>query len=627
MAKITSRTSLNDGTEIVIDTSGKTVQLVATGNLVAKDGVTLQAVYSKLVDLWNTSTYNNYDFPMYAKDVIAGEYTIGYNGSSYNGWNWKDTNTRNYIRDGGWNEYNSSGTLTAQYCCFYGLGSLASSGTQLYYQIGSSSGTATNFTYTDMPNAAIKVYDSTPTDNRSYAKLYCRAAGYVYSSASLTDTRATSTGAYIVAFPLTDRVDTHITDSDATVASTSPYTGITATWLVGNGFSNASVGSLSVNDVRKDTAGRWFICTGAGTIDAAGVANYTLNGGSATLASYSGERLIDGGYYAFNIIVEGNNADYEKIYTKIQYLLRQSGDIDSGSGTRLGKVTDALMTFSGSNLTTATGVFIDNTKSTDTEFLFYTDVGGTVRNEPVSHNQSVTISGAVAGSRIQIYDLTSSTELYNGTPTFPYTWTDTNPYAADREIRLRVAKVSGATAKQFIEVNIGTATELNYALSYLVNQEDDATYNSNAIDGSTITNITISDATMRLSVSSSTETWQNIYAYEMYWLSTSAGIQDLGQSITSPDPANYLMDSTVLKIKNISGSVTTLTGGWGRDPNTSDTIDIIDTSGDPIFANPPHVVAYASGSGVTPTDITDIATEVWDTAKDYYQDGNYITPL
>jgi len=148
MAKITSRTLLNAGTEIFIDTAAKTVQLVATGNLVAKDGVTLQAVYSKLVDLWNTATYNDYDFPMYAKDVIAGEYSIGYNGFSYNGWNWKDANTRNYIRDGGWNEYDASGVLQKQYVGIVSLGVLQSSGIQTYYQTVNG-GSATDFTYTD----------------------------------------------------------------------------------------------------------------------------------------------------------------------------------------------------------------------------------------------------------------------------------------------------------------------------------------------------------------------------------------------------------------------------------------------------------------------------------------------
>ena len=46
------------GTELTINTTNKTFKLIATGNLVAKDGVTGQAVYSKFVELWTTATYN-----------------------------------------------------------------------------------------------------------------------------------------------------------------------------------------------------------------------------------------------------------------------------------------------------------------------------------------------------------------------------------------------------------------------------------------------------------------------------------------------------------------------------------------------------------------------------------------
>lgn len=620
MAKITSRTSLNAGTEIVIDTSGKTVELIATGNLVAKDGATLQAVYSKLVDLWNTATYNDYDFPMYAKDVVAGEYTIGFNGFSYNGWNWKNANTRNYIRDGGWNEYNSSGTLTAQWCCFYGLGTLASSGTQLYYQIGSSSGSATNFTYTDMPNAAIKVYDSTgPVDNRSYAKLYDRPAGYIYSSATLSDTRATATGAYIIAFPLTDRADTHITDNDTNVAGNAPFTGITATWLTGNNFDTTNTSPYVTDDVVQDTAGRWYICTGNGTADATDYLDLSAmaGAGTATFSSYTGERLINGSYYAFNIIVEGNSADYEDIYTKVQYLLRQAGDIDSGAGSHLGKVTDSLMSFSGSNLTTATGVYIDNTQGADAEFLFYTDTGGTVRSTPVTHNQSVTVSGATAGSRLQIYDLTSSTELYNGTPTFPYTWTDGSAYSADREIRIRVAYVNaGTTADEFLQVTIGTATESNYALSYLVAPVVDAVYVANAIDGSAVTDVVKNSATNRIEIdkASGTISAGTLYAYEMYYLFTATGIAADPQVITAIDTANYLIGSSY-KFKNVTAGPNvelTITGGWLRDSTTGLSITTVDTTGYTLFNAPDHIVPYATSGG---------------TESDYFDSDGYLIPL
>lgn len=620
MAKITSKSQLNDGTEIVIDTTNKTIQLVATGNLVAKDGATLRAVYSKVVDLWNTSTYNNYTFPMYAKDTIAGEYTIGFDGINYNGWNWKDTNTRNYLRDGGWNEYDSSGVLQKVYCCFYGLGNLAGSGDQPYYQL-TNGGSPINFTYTDMPNLGVKVYDyngGSPVDNRSYAKVYDRSYGYKFTSSTLSNTRSSATGAYVVAFPLTTTADDKITDNDATVASSAPYTGITATWIVGNGFSNAVVGSLAVNDVRKDTAGRWFICTGAGTIDAAGVANYTLNGGSATLTSYSGERDINGTYYAFNIIIDGNTTIAEKVYTKLQYLLRQNSDIDSGAGTRTGKITDILMTFEGSSPTTQTGVYVDNILPADSTRWVFTDVLGVPHSVPVITNQSVTISGATAGSRIQIYDLTSSTELYNGTPTFPYTWTDSNPYVADRDIRLTVTYVNGTSAKKYIRLPIGTATATDYAVRYTVNQEDDINYNTNAVDGSTVNDVAVNYGTGRMTVNKSAITWPELYAYEMYWLNTSTGIAGDGQIITAVDTANYFVDDSVAPnlIENIYTNGVKASGGWGRLIGTDDP-GVFLTSGYSVFPQVPHVVAYAVGSGVTPTDISNIISGVWSDNNTY----------
>ena len=86
MAKLTSPSSLNVSTEIVIDEPNRTIQLLAAGNLVAKDGVTLQAVYSKCVQLWATSTYQDSPFPFYAIDVLSGQFQIGTDGATFNGW-------------------------------------------------------------------------------------------------------------------------------------------------------------------------------------------------------------------------------------------------------------------------------------------------------------------------------------------------------------------------------------------------------------------------------------------------------------------------------------------------------------------------------------------------------------
>jgi len=273
MAKLTSRASLNVGTEIVINEPARTIRLLAAGNLVAKDGVTMQAVYSKCMDLWNTAPYQDSPFPFYAIDALSGQYAVGTDGATYNGWKWADDATRQMIRDGGWSEYNSAGTLARQYVGIVGLGAV-STGAQLYYQ-KVSGGAAADFTFTDQANEGIQVYgdiaaDATTTtfDSRTYFKGYCREYAKKYKDSVLADTGKTATGAYIVNLLLSNEDDLKIQANDAAMTG-APYNGITVSYYT---------------------------------------ANQTRN--------------IGGTPYNFKIIVDGNNATLEQIYTKIQYLLR-----------------------------------------------------------------------------------------------------------------------------------------------------------------------------------------------------------------------------------------------------------------------------------------------------------------
>ena len=133
MPKIISRALINVGTELTVDEPGKTFTLNVAGNLVAKDGVTLQALYSKFVELWATVTYQDSPFPFYAIDALSGQFQIGTDGSTFNGWKPANDATRQMLRDGGWSEFSSAGVLNRQYAGVVGLGSV-STGAQLYYQ-------------------------------------------------------------------------------------------------------------------------------------------------------------------------------------------------------------------------------------------------------------------------------------------------------------------------------------------------------------------------------------------------------------------------------------------------------------------------------------------------------------
>lgn len=337
MAKITDPDDLIVGTEITIDTTNKTFTLNVAGNLVAKDGVTVQAVYSKFIKLWETSSYNKYPFPMYAIDALSGQFQFGTDGSSFNGWKPSNDATRTYLRDGGWSEYSAAGALNRQYVGIVSLGDV-NAGAQLYYQRASTDAPS-NFTFADEVNEGIQVYGDATNgnfDKRSYFKGFVREYGKKYKSSVLADTGKTATGAYLVNMLLSNEDDLKIQANDATVSTTAPYTGITVTYY-----------------------------------------NVDQN------------RTIGGSAYPFRIIINGNNATAEQIYTKVQYLLRQNSDIDSGAGTVTGKTASELLYFVGDTLYTTQGVYIDNYNSNDINRLVFVDQNNVQRTEPFTSAGSI----------------------------------------------------------------------------------------------------------------------------------------------------------------------------------------------------------------------------------------------
>lgn len=351
MAKITSKSQINVGTELTIDESAKTFTLNVAGNLIAKDGVTLQALYSKFVDLWSTSTYQDSPFPMYALDALSGQYQFGTDGATFSGWKPANDATRQMLRDGGWSEYNASGTLARQYVGIVGLG-VVSAGSQLYYQ-KVSGGAAANFTFTDQVNEGIQVYgdvaaDATTTtfDNRTYFKGYVREYGKKYKDSVLADTGKTATGAYLVNLLLSNEDDLKIQANDGAMSG-APYSGITVSY-------------------------------------------YTANQ----------TRSIGGSNYNFKIIINGNNATLEQIYTKIQYLLRQSSDINTSgtAGVKTGKIQSALLSFVGDTLVTSPSVYIDNILSADSNRIEFYDDGGTKRTNPYTAAGTITFNAPLIGA-------------------------------------------------------------------------------------------------------------------------------------------------------------------------------------------------------------------------------------
>jgi hypothetical protein len=251
------------------------------------------------------------------------------------------------LRDGGWSEYAGTSSITQQFAGFIGLGTI-NSGAQPYYHLASTD-SPTNFPFSDQFNAGIKVYGDASNgnfDKRTYAKAFCREYGKRYASSVLADTGATATGANKQNFLIANSDDLKIQAADGAMTG-APYSGITVSY-------------------------------------------YTANQ----------SRSIGGSNYNFKIIIEGNNATLEQIYTKVQYLLRQGTDINASgdAGSKIGKIQSDLLTFVGDTLVTANSVYIDNIQTADSNRIEFYDDGGTKRTNPYSAAGTISFNAPLVGA-------------------------------------------------------------------------------------------------------------------------------------------------------------------------------------------------------------------------------------
>lgn len=287
------------------DTAAKTIQLVAGGSLVAKDGVTGQCLFSKIKEVLRADA-NLPKFPLPVREMIHDESM-----ELVNGWTFKDATTIKMIRDCGVAYVNAAGATTAMFACFVTLGALAAGtpDSDLYF-VQSSATNATTATFTHVNtgetfgvNELVQIYsdtngDGTPDyDYRSYAKVFLRRAGYTYDESSNVDIGYPALTYKKYNFPITHSVDPGVTVDDATLAG---YTGMAIEW-----FGADQAYSLGSN-----------------------------------------------GPYQFRQTITAAGKTHQEIYSWVQWRLRQTADIDAGAGNRTGKVAPALVFMDGTTLKT-----------------------------------------------------------------------------------------------------------------------------------------------------------------------------------------------------------------------------------------------------------------------------------
>lgn len=217
----------------------------------------------------------------------------------------------------------------------------------------------------------------------------------------------------------------------------------------------------------------------------------------------------------------------------------------------------------------------------------------------------INLSAIVAGSRLQIYDLTSSSELFNNTVAGTTSSLVFIHTGADHSIRIRLMYVSGTTPAYYWHTQTGTVT--NTGLSFVATQVENTIYETANVDGSTVTECSISEATIRIYVDDpdNTTTGQRIYNWYQYYLFTAAGIRDQdGTYITATDATHYIFANTMKIINQDTSNPLNLTGA-NITPVSGAATNIFDlTNGASVCLNFNRVegFSYSSGSGLSPEE-------------------------
>jgi len=266
-------------------------------------------------------------------------------------------------------------------------------------------------TYAGPSNEAVQIYGDAANgnlDNRNEVlTVYVREENKTYGSATTTSIGTTTLTYNVQRFPLSEAVDlkadvadTDIDSDSNGTADVAPYSGMSITYIEhANQGDWTGATAYDPNDVVKGSDGRWYITDTGGV--SAGDASDLASGSDTdvTWSSFAGERQIGSEWFAFGVVIDGVFASAEEIYEFVQWSLRQTGDIDAGTGNQVGVLAEDLMVFVGDTLRTlrqgdGDGVFIDNFNTNDTNRLEFQDdnYSGTARTFPFRSAGNITFN-------------------------------------------------------------------------------------------------------------------------------------------------------------------------------------------------------------------------------------------
>lgn len=364
--------------------------------------------------------------------------------------------------------------------------------------------------------------------------------------------------------------------------------GINAT-VRGGRFSISTAGQTAVYGTHwqdawtSTTAGRLAILCNEPTSETTDQCSFTLdtaNGsgftsaGNVSMAQLTDEVIWTMPYYALGVTGFSNTAPTITGTNAANHTLDFQYDLNDGSGfngtwltlngTNLSgitvdpndgiklKVRATVNTASATNL--LTNIRVDTTTTSSDQQIQY----------PLPSNRQGSITNIRAGSRLQIYNNTTSTEIVNtvvsGT-SYTYDYDNGTGISDGDEIRIRLARCLGATASIGYQ---GLALAGSEGFSLLAAQDDDTVYNANGIDGTTVTEFTFDYPNVQVDIDDpdGTSTITRLYAWWANERTTEDGIRTLIGGLIAEDAANYKIITSVvdLKLDNTAATGVIFTG-------------------------------------------------------------------
>jgi hypothetical protein len=242
---------------------------------------------------------------------------------------------------------------------------------------------------------------------------------------------------------------------------------------------------------------------------------------------------------------------------------------------------------------------IDGSANPHPDFTRFEADDGTYGTPPTVATASIT--GILSGSKVRIYNVTTTTETFIGTPDTSYsaTYTDGTTYTAGDSINVRVHKRGRLT----FETTVVAAAS---GWSVVANQLEDEVYTDLAIDGSLVTGFAADYLNLEVNVTvASNFNIADFYAWWSYNLESDDGIRDFVGGITAIDVGNFRINDAVVDLYIDNTTATNLRQLDNRRIFRADEAYPVKSSGgggiDIVWRNT-VLIAETGVSGLTPSE-------------------------